>query len=62
MSAVKFEWNPAHPIGTCCTCGEEMAYNVPRLGKNGGFVHKATGKFSCSDKDTAKFDDYLETE
>ena len=40
--------NPAHPIGTCRGCGEEMTYNVPRLGPDGGFVHKWTGRYECS--------------
>lgn len=39
--------NPAHAIGTCGKCGEEMVYNVPRLGPDGGYVHKATGKLQC---------------
>lgn len=34
-------------IGTCGHCGAEMRYNVPRLGPNGGYVHKATGRFDC---------------
>jgi len=37
----------SHPIGTCMQCGKEMAYNVPRLGANGGFVHKDSGSLSC---------------
>lgn len=41
--------NPAHPIGTCGDCGEEMVYNVPRIGPDGGFVHEATGKLLCGD-------------
>jgi hypothetical protein len=39
--------NPDHKIGTCSKCGNEMVYNVPRLGPDGGFVHKANGKFEC---------------
>lgn len=39
--------NPQHQIGTCGKCGGEMVYNVPRLGANGGYIHKATGKFQC---------------
>lgn len=46
--------NPAHEIGTCGKCGQEMAYNVQRLGRNGGFIHKATGKFECFDADSAQ--------
>lgn len=42
-----FKWNPAHPIGTCGRCGGEMVHNVPRLGPDGGFVHKATGTILC---------------
>lgn len=40
--------NPAHAIGTCATCGEEVVYNVPRLGPSGGYVHKATGQLQCN--------------
>ncbi len=43
----KFPWNPRHPIGTCQQCGGEMVYNVPRLGPDGGYVHKETGKLLC---------------
>lgn len=43
----EFSYNPAHAIGTCGTCGAEMAYNVPRLGSNGGYIHKTTGRFEC---------------
>lgn len=39
--------NPAHLIGTCADCGEEMIHNVPRMGPDGGFVHKATGYVLC---------------
>lgn len=39
--------NPAHPIGTCANCGGEMIYNVPRMGPDGGFIHKDTGKVEC---------------
>ena len=38
---------------TCGKCGAEMTYNVPRLGPNGGFVHKATGRLECSNAITA---------
>ena len=31
----------------CCQCGKEMRFNVPRLGKDGGFVHSETGKLLC---------------
>jgi hypothetical protein len=44
-----FPYNPEHPIGTCARCGQEMIYNVPRMGPNGGFVHKASGKLMCDD-------------
>ena len=35
-------------IPTCDTCGEEMKYNVPRLGPNGGFIHSKTNDILCS--------------
>jgi hypothetical protein len=43
-----FGWNPSHPIGTCALCGEELVYNVPRLGPKGGYVHKNTRSLTCS--------------
>jgi hypothetical protein len=43
----QYKYNTKHPIGTCCDCGKEMIFNVPRLGANGGFVHKETGEFMC---------------
>lgn len=42
-----FGHNPNHKVGTCQTCGKEMAHNVPRLGDGGGFIHKDSGKFEC---------------
>lgn len=48
-----FPWNPAHKAGTCGRCGKEMAWNVPRLGPDGGFVHKDTGQPGCDDQPTA---------
>jgi len=45
-----FPYNPAHPIGTCAKCGEEMTYNVPRIGPDGGYVHKETGYFTCGNR------------
>lgn len=48
---IGFAHNPNHPIGTCCTCGEEMIYNAPRLGPDGGYVHKSTSGFICSPKE-----------
>jgi hypothetical protein len=45
----KFNYNPSHPIGTCGDCGEEVTYNVPRLGPDGGFVHMKTGKLLCEE-------------
>lgn len=36
-------------IGTCGLCGAELAYNVPRLGPGGGYVHKSTGKLDCGE-------------
>jgi len=45
----KYSYNPAHPHGTCADCGEEMVYNVPRLGSTGGYVHKNTGKLFCEE-------------
>lgn len=41
------EHNPALEIGACGLCGEEMVFNVPRLGVAGGFVHKSTGDITC---------------
>ena len=43
----KYTWNPAHPIGTCADCGGEMVHNCPRLGANGGYIHKETGSVLC---------------
>lgn len=43
----KHPHNPAHECGTCANCGEEMRWNVPRMGPAGGFIHKATGKYEC---------------
>lgn len=34
---------------TCTKCGEQVVFNVPRLGINGGFVHKSTGRFLCGE-------------
>ena len=48
----EFPHNPAHPIGTCAKCGGEMVHNVPRIGTDGGFVHKETGRTEC-DQPTA---------
>lgn len=56
-----FRHNPAHEIGTCGRCGEEMAYNVPRLGPNGGYIHKATGSLSCADEGPAQHVIYSQT-
>lgn len=47
----KFEWNPRHSIGTCTQCGEEVVYNVPRMGPDGGFVHAKTGRMQCGPLD-----------
>lgn len=35
----------------CSICSEEIILNVPRLGSNGGFVHKDTGKIECASDD-----------
>ena len=48
-----FKYNPDHTIGTCSKCGEEMLFNVPRIGRDGGYIHKSTGKFSCKEVDKA---------
>lgn len=40
-------YNPAHAVGTCSACGKEMIFNVPRLGKHGGFIHKESGYYMC---------------
>lgn len=58
----KFGWNPAHPVGTCGDCGAEMAHNVPRLGADGGFVHKATGKLECAAALALEEIEFTETE
>ncbi len=42
-----YSYNPDHPIATCADCGGEMVHNVPRLGPDGGYVHKATGQLQC---------------
>ena len=36
-----------YEVGTCVNCGGEMVFNVPRLGPNGGYVHRKTGRFEC---------------
>lgn len=36
-----------HELPRCAFCGEEMRYNVPRLGHNGGYVHAASGSPLC---------------
>jgi hypothetical protein len=54
MNEVTYPWNPAHPVGTCAKCGAEMAYNVPRTGPNGGYVHKETGKPICRENQMNK--------
>jgi hypothetical protein len=46
-----FPHNPEHQVGTCSLCGEEMSYNVPRLGPDGGFVHFNTNSLNCTKKD-----------
>lgn len=46
LPVVEYPYNPAHKIGTCGKCGGEMAYNVPRLGPDGGFI-RADGRFLC---------------
>lgn len=43
----EYPHNPNHAIGTCANCGEEMVFNVPRLGPGGGYIHKSTGNFQC---------------
>ena len=50
MEKVKYSHNPNYKIGTCLECGEEMVYNVPRLGANGGFIHKETKGLGCKIK------------
>lgn len=32
----------------CEHCGKEVVYNVPRIGASGGFIHKETCSFLCS--------------
>lgn len=45
-----FPYNPEHAVGTCSKCGKEMVYNVPRMGPDGGFVHKEAGLLQCGCK------------
>ena len=45
-----FPYNSAHEVGTCAKCGQEMRFNSPRLGPNGGYVHKDTGEYDCQTK------------
>ncbi len=45
---MEYPYNPAHAIGTCALCGQEMCFNVPRLGPNGGYIHKETGAWGCA--------------
>ena len=33
---------------TCARCGEEMRYNVPRMGAAGGFIHASGSGFLCA--------------
>lgn len=40
--------NPDTSTGMwCADCGHAMVHNVPRLGPNGGYVHKDTAQFDC---------------
>jgi hypothetical protein len=43
----EFPYNPEHPIGTCAKCGKEMEFNVPRVGPDGGYVHKDSSRVDC---------------
>jgi hypothetical protein len=43
-------YNPSQTVGTCSKCGEEMLFTVPRIGRDGGYIHKSTGKFLCKDE------------
>ena len=44
---MNFVYNPEHAIGTCGDCGREMIHNIPRLGDNGGFIHKENHSYMC---------------
>ncbi len=57
----QFTWNPNHSIGTCARCGDEMIYNVPRMGPAGGFIHKSTHDLMCGGLKTAKVTEILES-
>lgn len=58
----RFSHNPAHPVGTCESCGEEMIFNVPRLGSNGGFIHKRTGQYLCDSPSPSLLSEDVEKE
>jgi hypothetical protein len=47
LNKIRFPHNPAHTSGTCCNCGKELVFNVPRMGEAGGFIHKDTYEFIC---------------
>lgn len=34
-------------VGSCGHCGQEMAYNIPRLGISSGFIHKESREYQC---------------
>lgn len=42
-----YPYDATHEVATCGLCGQEMGYNVPRLGPDGGFIHKHNSSFSC---------------
>lgn len=40
--------SPDKSTGTwCMDCGDAMRHNVPRMGPEGGWVHKSTGSLLC---------------
>lgn len=41
---------PSDSDFTCCYCNKPMRYNIPRLGRGGGFIHTETNQFECGDK------------
>lgn len=47
---MNYPYNPKHKTATCADCGEEMVYNVPRLGANGGYFHKDNKSLDCKVK------------
>lgn len=45
--AINATWGVKMVNPKCSKCGKYMAYNVQRLGADGGFIHKHNGRFDC---------------